>query len=1325
MSGPFSPDALRPSAEFLSSVERKIAERRGQMPAAAKQPVPAPQAVPEISQDGYELAAAVLAWFEPETLRPLANAPRTGSVTELVMQCVKSADESGQERCALSSGRRIEALKALREKGLVSAALAANARSQDPVQLTLDGYLTGAAKKIEDQTLADLASTHQVCDWLRSAGFPSIPSVQEIVQRVEWLSLLNPFEHVASDSRFRGRKKELAELREYAGVLPPGTTLQTVKRVFESVFDLQQQPPLLIVGVGGVGKSTLVSRFILEHARALEIHRFPFAYLDFDRPEINPSEPLTLLIEAVRQLGIEYPQARMQCDSLGRAWAENAAGSHRTIEAQSKSLRTTTSANQALSIAIADFASMVTTLGAKGSPVLFVLDTFEEVQWRSAGSVDAIWNLLEGLQEKMPRLRVVLAGRADVEGKKTRTLALTGLDSESAVAFLRSHGINDERVAKRVAQQIGGSPLSLQLAAELYRQEGADEGGELAISSRTSLFFKMDSALLQRQLYTRVLNHVHDPNVRKLAHPGLVLRRITPELILEVLAEPCGIKIRNLEDAQRLFHALKREVALVSEAPDGSVRHRRDLRMVMVELLRADSAVRVDDIHERAIVYYKDHSTTAVERAEEIYHRLSLDQDPYAIADRWMKGVEPHLTSAMEEFSGRRRAWLASRLGLDVDAATRQLASLEDWESIAVRDAEQLLSHGQGKSALEVIRARKDRPAVGPLVGLEARALVQLGLPEEALDLAEQGFAAAVDAANREFSLALALQAADIVLASGSRNVRATIETIDRLSMMREGKVAPAEEVAILARCIALAGADERLQKRKAGDLRKLRKSFDACPDDDLIARITLGYWAAAVFEREDVARVAHVVSLCGLPRGSDAELRALGSHFTFLDVTLSRRAGVKEGMLANKLAIPMQSSLTVTWGDYLLRAPEEVLRKQIPELLIEYGENDEIGGVVFGVGRVMQAALGIQTIRNPENVRPNGRPRGTPPPAKRADKKLVSRVSNAIQNSFTPDSFAEFVRFRLDRNVAAFSLTTDPAKLSFDVTSAADTQGWLRDLVLQLANAKPDNSEIDSIARELGVRSQPQELEAIVARRTSNLDARAFSAFLGDAVPRVAVVRVGDGIRANGFLVGPDLLMTADYVLTDVYEGKVSSDDVTVSFDAGTGDPSNLSSFPLEKDWLVARRQIDQIADGFTGLGYALLRVSQSPGAQPIGGSRAEGSARLRQWFELAGEERIARPDDPITVIGWDVLAMESPMISVGRVHSAGSDGQIRYTSETERGFGGSPCFSHDFRLLGMHIGQTVIDRGTRVSVAISIAAIRADLGQRHLLEAASVAFY
>jgi hypothetical protein len=87
--------------------------------------------------------------------------------------------------------------------------------------------------------------------------------------------------------RFFGRHAELEKLRSYVGVVRADSLLQQANRAFSRASgSLFGRAPLTVWGVGGVGKTTLIAKFMLEHVRAAE-WRFPFAYLDFDRPTVS------------------------------------------------------------------------------------------------------------------------------------------------------------------------------------------------------------------------------------------------------------------------------------------------------------------------------------------------------------------------------------------------------------------------------------------------------------------------------------------------------------------------------------------------------------------------------------------------------------------------------------------------------------------------------------------------------------------------------------------------------------------------------------------------------------------------------------------------------------------------------------------------------------------------------------------------------------------------------------------------------------------------------------------------------------------------------
>lgn len=66
-----------------------------------------------------------------------------------------------------------------------------------------------------------------------------------------------------------------------------------------SAFASWERRPILLWVTGGVGKSTLLARFILDHAEIDGAKRIPYSYLDFDDSEVDPMHLETLLLACV------------------------------------------------------------------------------------------------------------------------------------------------------------------------------------------------------------------------------------------------------------------------------------------------------------------------------------------------------------------------------------------------------------------------------------------------------------------------------------------------------------------------------------------------------------------------------------------------------------------------------------------------------------------------------------------------------------------------------------------------------------------------------------------------------------------------------------------------------------------------------------------------------------------------------------------------------------------------------------------------------------------------------------------------------------------
>jgi hypothetical protein len=821
------------------------------------------------------------------------------------------------------------------------------------------------------------------------------------------------------------------------------------------------------------------------------------------------------------------------------------------------------------------------------------------------------------------------------------------------------------------------------------------------VATRQYFFLRFDTALLQRQLYKRILSHVHDDKVRQLAHPGLVLRRITPDLILNVLAKPCDIEVASKAEADDLFQQLKREVALVTQERDGSLRQRQDLRVLMLELLRADDPDKVRKIHEAAVAYYEARPPVPEERAEEIYHRLQLDQEPTIIDARWIEGLERFLSSAFEEFSGRRLAYLATRLNVDVDKETRQLADLEDWEKITARNVQSLLGQNQVTQALELMQARSERSTVSPLVTLEARALALQMLWQEALSVLDLGFQRAVTAGERSAALALALQAAEVVLTA--RLEAQARSAFERLAGVYADTLSDMQQLETMIRQLCLIRLDHELAELDSGLDARFRTLFDALPNDVLTHNPGLGYWAATVFETSDASRLARVIESNGLPQGYELEMRQVASELTSFDVALSKDLGESPGTLAREAGIPSQGSLTATWSEFLLKGDSGKVRRALGELLQQNAKFIP-SRLVEAFAQLMLVSLGVrrrETIRSAE------------PSNKSALKSpTMRRLQNALISAFDPKEFAAFLRSRLDRNIEAIATLQQPfAQIVFNVIRTANAEGWAFDLIAQAFYAKPSNPDIAAVATEVGLTSlaPTPALERII-RDSSFQNMDTFRSGLNQISAAICRVEVGD-VFGTGFLVGVDLLLTADFGVSRSLEKVVPRSGVRFRFDYRGENESHSSGtvFGLAEDWLVAEEQYRSADDG---LGYALLRVDGSPGAQPIGGERAESSEQLRQWIQVPDPPRLVNQGEQLLIAGHP--AGKPLQLSIGQALGTSPSGaRLRYDVATLPGSSGAPCFTRNLELVGMHLGN---DQHLGPNFGVSIEAIVADLDRKGL---------
>ena len=405
-----------------------------------------------------------------------------------------------------------------------------------------------------------------------------------------------------------GRYREFRELIKYRN-----SNLADTKNRALKLF--------IIIGVGGVGKSALVSRFIAwQRQRSSQP---PVVHFDFDRASLKPEEPISLTLEFTRQLGLFD-------SSIDRSMS----GYRSRYRKSLGSLDKETSNHQQLN----DLGRVLENWPHKNRAVLLVIDTFEEVAIRGTQAVENTLSWISELRDRtgLENLHVVISGRempdcllSDHGIHVRHRIRLNDLHASAAQLLLQSVNI-DNVVAEQAVDTFGSNPLVLRMFIRFF-ERNPDEVHALLKDGQHRKRSAPAGNLAVTFLFERILVRISDSRIQKLTSPGLLLRHITAELIEKVLAEPCGLGQLSCDDAQSLFDSLASHVWLVRQEGDRLLSHRRDLRRLMLPGIRQHDVKRFYEINKRAVAYYQSNPpgvTAKVAKLEAAYHQGFLPDAP-------------------------------------------------------------------------------------------------------------------------------------------------------------------------------------------------------------------------------------------------------------------------------------------------------------------------------------------------------------------------------------------------------------------------------------------------------------------------------------------------------------------------------------------------------------------------------------------------------------------------------------------------------------------------------------------------------------------------
>ncbi|WP_437029958.1 lipase/acyltransferase domain-containing protein [Streptomyces sp. enrichment culture] len=706
------------------------------------------------------------------TARDLAGPREADAALQdfLLEDCLRITTSRGRRWC-LDRDVRARTLDELGTRDRLLSAAVAAPDAGDPARAWSERLLRRAAPPLSAQGYDELYTALTVVGWFEDApraraGLARegvvLPEPHAVERAMGRARLLQPL-HALADATFTGRRDELARLDALLDGpgTPPGGTRDPAGGRGGRAEDAADGPSavpgrgasrggahgrwLFVQGPGGVGKSTLLARFVLDRDAGSRrpAHRAPgrtpCLYLTFDRHDLVAVRPLTLAAEVVRQLGLLYPEfAREAAELAGELEVTLAAD--RLSGSEEGSLGGRTARRRDEQTLVDALAALVTSItGDTGARWLLALDAVEHVQRSGPVAVRRLLDFLHLLHRAHPGLRVLAAGRAPFANDAFEELPLTGFDPGTARAFLHQRltdgadatdGDGPVLDLDEVLDIVGTSPLNLKLAAALIRRDGAGTLTEGQL--RAELLSEVGAETLQGVLYRRILDHLEDPDLRRLASPGLAVRVLSPEIIRDVLAEPCGLGRVDDERARRLFAAFVAEATLVQKVPgrDAAV-HRSDVRRIMLPMIRVEHRRTMDRIHRRAVRHYERLGTRDAPgrlrteiRVEELYHRLALAQATRTLDQRWTDEAGPALESAMDELPPRAQSYLMERLGTTATALLRAEADDDTWRRQAARVGLELLAADDPDGVVRVLGERRHLVAGDldlTLLGMRAR----------------------------------------------------------------------------------------------------------------------------------------------------------------------------------------------------------------------------------------------------------------------------------------------------------------------------------------------------------------------------------------------------------------------------------------------------------------------------------------------------------------------------------------------------------------------------------------------------------------------------
>jgi V8-like Glu-specific endopeptidase len=349
-----------------------------------------------------------------------------------------------------------------------------------------------------------------------------------------------------------------------------------------------------------------------------------------------------------------------------------------------------------------------------------------------------------------------------------------------------------------------------------------------------------------------------------------------------------------------------------------------------------------------------------------------------------------------------------------------------------------------------------------------------------------------------------------------------------------------------------------------------------------------------------------------------------------------------------------------------------------------------------------------------------------------------MGELQALLSDAFSRPRFQEILLTRLGRHIDDFVAPVDDYRSALlRVIDDANRALWWADLLVTARNARPTDAGLQAFGARFdlapavippgGARMDSRQLEVQIRKTRWAHDITEWRTRLGEIEGRVCRIEfpVTEGrSRATGFLVGPDVVMTNYHVIKPILDGKVDPSSVVLLFDhLYSADGSTLrkgTPHRLAEEWClefspysVSDRQAEPVLDpGDDELDYALLRVRDRPGEEPVGGPSADPQPVPRGWIAMPQDDYDFESSPALHIVqhpGGRPMVVVLDTEAVIGVNTTGT--RVRYRTGTSRGSSGSPCFGPDWQWMALHHSgdaDYLADGLARYNQGITVSALR-----------------